>query len=661
MNRTVILFTIMLLFSLTASAQSFNKQLEKRAKAGDVQAQYEMGKIYQGDKDKKALKWFQKAADQGHAKACYEIALLSIKGVSKDDPSVWLLKAVENGNDDLKMEVVDRFLSFNQFHQTVIACDILYSMAENGDDDMKMIVVDKFVSINQSDKAFLLLKKMADEGNNSIKMKVVDKFVSLNRIDIASTLLNDMAEKGPDNVKMMVIDKFVSINEKQKALYVLKALSEHSILYPKEDLAIKSIKIGDKDFGLSLLKQLAIEGGEEGKLALVRKMIDSEMETEAITMLEDIAATGDGNVKLNVSDVFSRLGNKYVLHRDNWLQKAAYDLIPEAMFKLGMKAYYGELFTENGFVKDKDLGKDWLKKAADLGYDPANNLLAEILQEEGEDSQINDNIMAKQKGRQSDSNSLAKLIINKTYVCEDVRDESDMSHILVVAGVKKHETYKFLPNNKLIRTKKLIIPSNEAANSDLVWRYKNAYDGTEELYYSVENNKITIPLNNTSLAPLTMNIGYNGGYLEYTSHYTGNIKIKDGTNSALSKPKGNSWVGRIYRQEKMKVINKEMAKLYAKDDIRVNLGFQIEFVSDNELVLQMFVKLEYTNPNYRNEINNMLGDHQENMPPDTYTYTIQKGIVKTNKSDFIIKIQNGGASLFVNMENCFQGVLKRIR
>jgi len=49
--------------------------LEKSAMAGDPSAQFELGKHYRQKKDEdRALKWFQKAAAQGHVEAQYEFA-----------------------------------------------------------------------------------------------------------------------------------------------------------------------------------------------------------------------------------------------------------------------------------------------------------------------------------------------------------------------------------------------------------------------------------------------------------------------------------------------------------------------------------------------------------------------------------------------------------
>ena len=87
------------------------KELEKaisKAKAGDAEAQYQMGlKYYNGrvnvDVDyKKAFEWYQKAAEQGHVKAQNNLGLMyqTGQGTSKDIQKAiyWYEKAVEQGN-----------------------------------------------------------------------------------------------------------------------------------------------------------------------------------------------------------------------------------------------------------------------------------------------------------------------------------------------------------------------------------------------------------------------------------------------------------------------------------------------------------------------------------------------------------------------------------
>lgn len=84
-----IIFLLLTLFSMSLSAQFYSKDLEKRAKKGETSAQYETGLCYlKGlgitSDQKKAAKWLQSAAEQNHAEAMYELALISKEDGSAD-------------------------------------------------------------------------------------------------------------------------------------------------------------------------------------------------------------------------------------------------------------------------------------------------------------------------------------------------------------------------------------------------------------------------------------------------------------------------------------------------------------------------------------------------------------------------------------------------
>lgn len=50
------------------------ESLQKSAKQGDAEAQYQLGVYYFFDDDEKAFEWFSKAAGQGHATAHYNLS-----------------------------------------------------------------------------------------------------------------------------------------------------------------------------------------------------------------------------------------------------------------------------------------------------------------------------------------------------------------------------------------------------------------------------------------------------------------------------------------------------------------------------------------------------------------------------------------------------------
>ncbi len=82
------------------------EELEKQAKAGNVDAQVLLGhKYFQGEgvseDEVKAAEWFQKAAEQGHVDAQYKLSLMYEFGLGVSESgrqaAKWLRKAAENG------------------------------------------------------------------------------------------------------------------------------------------------------------------------------------------------------------------------------------------------------------------------------------------------------------------------------------------------------------------------------------------------------------------------------------------------------------------------------------------------------------------------------------------------------------------------------------
>ncbi|MDH4203428.1 MAG: sel1 repeat family protein [Phycisphaerae bacterium] len=91
---------------------SFRELLEK-AKQGDAQAQYELGKKYDPsecdsiDNDEEMAKWYRMAAEQGHAEAQLKLgtAFMNGTGVTFDweKAAYWLHKAAEQNISDAQM------------------------------------------------------------------------------------------------------------------------------------------------------------------------------------------------------------------------------------------------------------------------------------------------------------------------------------------------------------------------------------------------------------------------------------------------------------------------------------------------------------------------------------------------------------------------------
>ncbi len=91
--------------------------LEKRAKSGNVKAQYELGDLYFTDYGKEVKKyidrktafaWVTENAEQSDADAQYLLGVLYLMAVWLNDPEkplYWFTKSAENGNKEAQEQL----------------------------------------------------------------------------------------------------------------------------------------------------------------------------------------------------------------------------------------------------------------------------------------------------------------------------------------------------------------------------------------------------------------------------------------------------------------------------------------------------------------------------------------------------------------------------
>lgn len=77
------IFSMLIIFAVACVANAADiDALTKKANAGDAQAMYELAMAYDGMNDiKKAVEWYEKAANKGHDEAMNELGLLYYYGV----------------------------------------------------------------------------------------------------------------------------------------------------------------------------------------------------------------------------------------------------------------------------------------------------------------------------------------------------------------------------------------------------------------------------------------------------------------------------------------------------------------------------------------------------------------------------------------------------
>ncbi len=147
--KRLFIYLILAFTALTAWGQTMNELLQK-ANAGDAQAQYELGITYYSDgidgnekSYKEAIKWFEKAAVQGHAAAQYYVGLCFINGTGREKSKtydklavIYLKKSAEQGFAQAQNELGCCYLYGEGVTKNEKEAERLFLQAlKNGDDD----------------------------------------------------------------------------------------------------------------------------------------------------------------------------------------------------------------------------------------------------------------------------------------------------------------------------------------------------------------------------------------------------------------------------------------------------------------------------------------------------------------------------------------------
>ncbi len=104
---------------MPAPAAAADAELLERAEAGDVEAQFELGRRYTTGDDgtekdaAEAARWFRKAAEQGEKRAQTNLAMSYAKGrgVARDDVEAvnWLFRAADQNHPRAMFLLAERF------------------------------------------------------------------------------------------------------------------------------------------------------------------------------------------------------------------------------------------------------------------------------------------------------------------------------------------------------------------------------------------------------------------------------------------------------------------------------------------------------------------------------------------------------------------------
>lgn len=330
--KQLLTFFLLACFALTAAGQS-KSELLRRAKAGNAEAQCDLGDAYYygftGYKEdyNQAVKWYTKAANQGHAKAqdqlgcCYMFG----KGVTTDNREAekWFRKSAAQG-----------------FNGAYFSLGLLY---ENMD----------------KNKAIYWFKKCAD-----------DWWATRGKIDETSTRkLRELGvEYHPGG------SSYSSSNNDKFANRVKIASDPDNPTDPKEQLALAFRYYGGdgvaKDYSKAVYwskkaaeQGLAVAQTFYGSLYESGKGVSKNYE-QAVYWYRKAAEQGEyvAQYSLGVCYTNAKGVSEDYTQAAYWFRKAAEQGYAEAQAKLGSMYYLG-----NGVPKDKEQSIYWLNKAAEQG------------------------------------------------------------------------------------------------------------------------------------------------------------------------------------------------------------------------------------------------------------------------------------------------------
>ena len=123
------------------------REIKKLAESGDVEAQFNLGLIYDQGQGvpqnySEAVKWYRKAADQGHADAQYFLGTMYVQGqgvpLNYAEATKWLKKAAEQGLTDAQFILGGMYYHGQGVLKNFQTAYVWWSIAfENGDKTSK--------------------------------------------------------------------------------------------------------------------------------------------------------------------------------------------------------------------------------------------------------------------------------------------------------------------------------------------------------------------------------------------------------------------------------------------------------------------------------------------------------------------------------------------
>jgi TPR repeat protein len=303
----------------------------KEAETGDANAQANLGNLYINgtlaiDDWKQAMPWLILAASQGHAQAQMQVAqsLQLGRGVTKNDQQAfhWIQLAAKAKHPEAEIALGQCYL--------------------NGQGVPK-----------DENLAIQYFSACAKDGNNEAMYQLARIFLTHGphfRPDEAQSLLHIAAE-----------------NNHALSMFTLGKLYREGAVLPKDDSK-----------ALYWYSQANSQNQPEAQYELAMLLFKDvwDMNENPVVMLNKSAEQDFVPAQLALANIY-REGKKVPKDESaafQWYLRAAKLADPQAYYQIGLAFIYGQLKQP----KNRDLGADYLKQSAELGYMPAQYILASL-------------------------------------------------------------------------------------------------------------------------------------------------------------------------------------------------------------------------------------------------------------------------------------------
>lgn len=259
------------------------EKLLARATAGDADAQFQAGELYEKEEtpahDRTAAKWYEKAGRQGHSEAQYNLGKLYLSGrlgkAKKEEARYWLERARDQGNKLARLTIEQQIITGNFQGDRE---GLLKEKANTSNDQSKVDLAEYYMKKADYKKAMIWYKQAADKGDLTSTLALAKLHEKRGELNEAKKLYQTAAGYGSYSGLLNYGDYCMKENQHQQAAeYFRKAVladkrtfgtSRSKTLPETECLKVDAIyKRGEFEKAAGLYRKIAERRHKEAELA----------------------------------------------------------------------------------------------------------------------------------------------------------------------------------------------------------------------------------------------------------------------------------------------------------------------------------------------------------------------------------------------------------